>query len=768
MKHVSSRTKVATRSILVAAIAVATMAATITIWLEDIAESYRKAEACLLQVRAMAFELRSLDKEGEVGPGFDYTIAERSDALNSQMLSLMTKLNGPGLNRVNMKPARQAYDRYYRNLRLEYDSLESNENVKAVSIGLVFVDPSFNEFTAALGRATRSYETNATIASASCEAGILVTFFISALFSLRLFKRYERARTASLAAEQEAILHSEERFRSIFRNSSDVVVIAGKDGNIEYISPACRAQWGYDEEALRNQPCLQFVHCDDIGVANAVLHRAMATPGENVATELRLKCAGDEFRPHEVIVNDLSGDFGVHGIVWTFRNITERKIFEQKLSHQAFHDQLTGLPNRALFLDRLERALCSGRTVAVMFLDIDNFKLINDSLGHDAGDHLLKAISERLRACARRTDTVSRLGGDEFTVLIEDLAVDSDPIEIADRIAEALRIPVVIDGREVITTASIGVSVSGSGHADAESMLRDADTAMYNAKSGGKARFVLFDASMTMRVKERLDIETDLRRAIDNQEFELHYQPIVGMQTRQIYAVEALIRWRHPKRGLIPPAMFIGIAEETGLIVPIGRWVLFEACRRAREWQLLHCRRLTVNVNLSARQLQDDNLLDDVKAALEQSGLAPSRLKLEITESLMMTDRGRDIQRLHSLKKLGVRLAIDDFGTGYSSMSYLSTLPVDTLKIDRAFVSRLSGHSDDDAIIQAIIGLGKMLNLEITSEGVETAVQHNLLVSLGCARAQGYFYSRPLPQEEMESYLMAYSEEANSQAPLAA
>ena len=287
-------------------------------------------------------------------------------------------------------------------------------------------------------------------------------------------------------------------------------------------------------------------------------------------------------------------------------------------------------------------------------------------------------------------------------------------------------------------------------------MLRDADTAMYQAKSDGKSRFALFDSAMNVRVKERLDTETDLRRAVENNEFELHYQPIVGIDSGLIDGIEALIRWRHPERGLIPPASFIPVAEETGMIIPIGRWVLFEACRKTREFQSIYNSGLSVNINLSARQLQDAGLVGDVQEALRISGLSPSRLKLEITESLTMTDRGGDIKKLNVLKSLGVRLAIDDFGTGYSSMSYLSTLPIDTIKIDRVFVSRLSGNTDDDAIVQAIIGLAKTLHLEVVGEGVETLEQHERLAELSCDLGQGYYYSKPIPEHGLIDLLKSY------------
>ena len=751
---VSISPKFSSRSLLFAAIAIAGVAALLSLWLEEIAMGYRRAESGLLEIRATAFELRSLDKEGEAGPGFDYSIAEKCLDLNKRTLRLMDSLERHRFGRADLTPTRSAYRIYYGHLDDKIQCLIANDRNKAIAIGMVFVDPAFASFTDVLKTATNSYETSATIASYACEGGIVLTVFISALFAVRLFRRYERARTGLMAARQEAIMRSEERFRSILRNSSDVVLIVGADNHlIEYVSPSCCEQWGYDEVDIRGISVLRQVHEDDLSQAHLLIQHASATPGENIISELRLITMSGSYRHSEVIVNDLRGDPGVRGFVWTFRDITERKSYEQQLSHQAFHDALTGLPNRALFVDRLQHALNAGGTVAVMFLDLDNFKLVNDSLGHEAGDRLLLAVSQRLQASARRHDTIARMGGDEFTILTDHLSDPDAPMEIAVRIEGILRDPILIDGREVVVSASIGIAVNTVGDSDAEAMLRDADTAMYHAKASGKARWALFDSSMKARVTERLELEADLRRAVELGEFELFYQPIIRMATGQILDLEALIRWHHPERGLIPPVKFIGLAEETGLIVPIGRWVLREACRKAREWQRQHNRYLSISVNLSARQLQDDDLLVDVQKALKDSGLSASSLKLEITESLMMSDRGADMQKLHALKRMGIRLAIDDFGTGYSSMSYLSTLPIDTLKIDRAFVSRLGGHSDDDAIVKAIIGLAKMLDLEVTSEGVETSIQHNILASLGCDRGQGYYYSHPLDVDKVEAML---------------
>ncbi|HEX7214148.1 MAG TPA: EAL domain-containing protein, partial [Methylomirabilota bacterium] len=399
-----------------------------------------------------------------------------------------------------------------------------------------------------------------------------------------------------------------------------------------------------------------------------------------------------------------------------------------QLARQAFRDSLTSMPNRALFMDRLSHALTRterrGEQLAVLFLDLDRFKVVNDSLGHSVGDQLLVGVSQRLAGCLRPEDTIARLGGDEFAILLEDVKDDRGPTSVADRLTAELQQPFKVEGREVIITVSIGIAMSTAKRMTPEDILRDADLAMYHAKGKGKARYEVFDKSMNAPAQERMDLELDLRNAVTRGEFTLHYQPVVDLPSGRITEVEALVRWRHPQRGLLFPADFVGLSEETGLIVPLGRWVLHEACRQTRQWQLASPGTpLAISVNISARQLQQPGLVEEIAAVLRDTRLDPSTLRLEITETVVMHDAPATLAKLEALKALGVQLAIDDFGTGYSSLGYLKRFPVDTLKIDRSFVKGIGGNVEDSAIVRAVITVAKSLNLSVTAEGIETAEQ---------------------------------------------
>jgi diguanylate cyclase (GGDEF)-like protein len=449
-----------------------------------------------------------------------------------------------------------------------------------------------------------------------------------------------------------------------------------------------------------------------------------------------------------------------YGRVWSFSDITERKNAEQRLARQAYHDALTGLPNRALFIDRIGRAISrarrSGKSVAVLFLDLDRFKWVNDSLGHEAGDLLLQAVAQRLQKCMRPEDTAARMGGDEFVVLVEDISDVSDATRLADRIAEELRAPFMLGAHEVFTAASIGITVSsGSSDEKASDLLRDADAAMYRSKNRGGSQHQLFTRNMNAVAQANLELETDLRHAIEREEFELMFQPVVNLSTRQVVGVETLVRWHHPQRGAVWAHEFIPLAEHTGLILPIGAWVVGEACRQAHQWQLQSSGGAapSISINLSARQFQQPDLVGTISQALHTTGLLPQLLTLEITESVIMDDAESTIVTLRELKALGVHLAIDDFGTGYSSLSYLKRFPVNTLKIDRSFISGLGSDAEDTAIVRAIVTLAKTLGMDVTAEGVESVEQVQQLQALECDRAQGYYFAPPMPANDLTELL---------------
>jgi predicted signal transduction protein with EAL and GGDEF domain len=458
--------------------------------------------------------------------------------------------------------------------------------------------------------------------------------------------------------------------------------------------------------------------------------------------------------------------------------VVHRVRSQEKLLHDAFHDSLTTLPNRALFLDRLERAVARAKRhadykFAVLFIDIDRFKIVNDSLGHDAGDDLIIQVSQRVLRSLRlddlvsrpvaasagwniKDDTLARLGGDEFTVLLDDIRDPADGIRVAQRIQNTFAEPFVISGQDVFCTASIGI-VSGAGHANAADVLRNADTAMYRAKIHGKARCEIFGEDMHEQSVNRLKLETDLRRALERREFRVYYQPIITLRTGEISGFEALLRWERPGKGFVSPLEFIGVAEEMGLIVLIGMWVLKTACKQAHQWHLEHPLEtpLTMSINISARQFLQDDLVAQVERILRETEVEPSAIKLEITESVTMGDAERTIQIVQGLKKLGLRISIDDFGTGYSSLSYLRRFPMDTLKIDRSFVSDLKKNPENREIISTIIGLARNLGMNVVAEGAETLEEISYLKTLDCEFAQGYYYSKPVDSLGAQALLQA-------------
>jgi diguanylate cyclase (GGDEF)-like protein/PAS domain S-box-containing protein len=547
---------------------------------------------------------------------------------------------------------------------------------------------------------------------------------------------------------------AEARFRSLVQHSSDLILVVDAGGMLQFASPSAVRMLRRSPERLLGAGLAALLHADDQERLAAFLGGVAGTTGVSTPIECRFRLPDGSTRHAELLATDLTGDRSVRGIVLNVRDVSERKSLEEELTRQAFHDPLTGLANRALFLDRVRHALPlarrHGKSLSVLFLDLDDFKKVNDSLGHGEGDRLLITAAERLRICARAGDTLARLGGDEFAVLIED-APDAAATDIAvTRFQTALNRPYHLEGGEVVVTVSIGVASASPEHS-ADDLLRDADTAMYSAKRRGKGRAAAFRPEMTLDVKRRLEMEAALRQAISHGGLELAFQPMYSLRSGLIEGVEALVRWDHPSFGILLPNHFIPLAEETGLIVPLGRWVLRGACRQAREWHehRIGSQPLTIAINISARQLQDLDVVEETRQAIAESGVDPSLVVLEITESVLMQYEGDIQRRLTELKALGVRLAIDDFGTGYSSLSYLQRFPIDILKVARPFVEELDAGVNRAALTRAILGLGAALGLTTVAEGVERAAQCAVLMELGCDYGQGYYFAPPLTADQL-------------------
>jgi diguanylate cyclase (GGDEF)-like protein len=456
----------------------------------------------------------------------------------------------------------------------------------------------------------------------------------------------------------------------------------------------------------------------------------------------------------KIITDD---ETSTHGILLNARDVNERKALESKIIHQAFHDPLTNLANRRLFKSRVEEALIAAADgdmqIGVLFLDLDDFKNVNDTLGHEAGDRLLIEFTEKLRLCVRARDTVARLGGDEFAILIEGEDVREKSTAVAKRILEKVRQTFNIGGFEVKFGTSIGIAIKDHGETTADELLRNADVAMYSAKGKGKNRFVIFETEMHRSLMAQIELEGDLRAAIENRQLNLNYQPILNLRTGEITGMEVLVRWNHPTHGVIAPLDFIRLAEQTGLIVPLGRWIILEACRRSKSLFDKHGNDLTVTINISGKQLENADFISDLAGIIKTVGIRSENMILEITESTMMEDTETILKLLHRIKSLGIRLAIDDFGTGYSSLSYLQQFPIDILKIDRSFVDGIEGSAQKNAVARTIINLSDTLQLATVAEGIENNEQAEILKGLGCEYGQGYFFARPLEFDQFDDLL---------------
>jgi diguanylate cyclase (GGDEF)-like protein/PAS domain S-box-containing protein len=556
-----------------------------------------------------------------------------------------------------------------------------------------------------------------------------------------------------------AMRESERRLRDLIENVQLVSVLLDAKGEVTFANEYALELLGLHEEGVVGHNWFDLVAPLDQRAAMQQAFKERVASGIAPHEEYEILTARGEPRVvswNSTVLHDPQG--GICGVASIGSDVTERRRAEKRLLHDALHDALTGLPNRALFMDRLRTAMSRRKRrpthlFAALVLDLDRFKVVNDSLGHVAGDQFLISIARILLSTLRAEHTVARLGGDEFAILLDDLDDKGDARRVVERIFRALETPIRVSGQEIFATMSIGIAYGGSAYESAEDMMRDADTAMYQAKTTGKARFQIFDESMHQRAVGLLKLEHSLRRATEKNEFVLHYQPIVSLHDEQTAGYEALVRWNHPERGIVGPYEFIHLAEETGLIFRIGGWTLREACRWLTSGSPALPERLSVNVNLSGRQFSQGDLIEEVQKVLSETGLAARRLKLEITESVIMENPEMAVDLLKRLKALGTHLCIDDFGTGYSSLGYLLRFPADTLKIDRSFVNNLGKGGRERDIVGAIISLASSLDMDVVAEGVETSEQLDILRSLGCRYGQGYLFSRPLDQERARAFV---------------
>jgi diguanylate cyclase (GGDEF)-like protein/PAS domain S-box-containing protein len=582
----------------------------------------------------------------------------------------------------------------------------------------------------------------------------VMTMVVFALTLLLMVRQGVVLRGDALARERKAARFVEDRYASLIANASDVIMIVSAEGTLRFVSPACERTLGLKPEAITGRNLPELWVGEDREKLRLFLAEVAAAPSGTVGpVELRIE-RGTKRYVIESVGSNLTNDPAVEGLALNFRDISERKALEEQLRQLAFHDPLTLLANRNLFRDRVQHSLSLAQreqsSVAVMFLDRDNFKNINDSLGHDAGDRLLQAVAQRIVKTTRSSDTVARLGGDEFAVLVEGIATITEVQRLADALIATLDVPFPLNGMEVRVGASIGVAFSAR-ESGTETLLSNADIAMYHAKAAGKNRHVTFQTQMQDMLHERLRLEADIGRALAREEFFLEYQPIIDLGTRSLLGVEALVRWRHPEAGVLMPGRFIQVVEECGQIDKLGRWVLRRACQDLCAWRggVAGGTGLRLAVNISGRHLQHGELVHDVAQALNESGLEPGNLVIELTESTIMYNTDANLERFHRLKALGVRLAIDDFGTGYSSLSYLHRFPIDILKIDRSFVSRLTNSDNGPELASAVITLGETLGLDTVAEGIELEPQVAALLALGCVAGQGFLFARAAPLEQL-------------------
>lgn len=688
------------------------------------------------------------------------------EEIGDQIAADMTSLSRISAAEHELRNVESSLDMYQSVVERQVDLLTARAFDEAWIFGRERVEPAYDALHLSIRAADTAYSELAN--TSDLKARWATTAIVGFVVLVLLAFQYEINRRQRVVqnAEQRVLKDNEARFRSLVQNSADVISITADDLTAHYHSPSIERLLGIAAEDAVGKKFTEFACEEDGLLLEHVRNEVLETPGGMRSVECRLRGPSGATRDVEITVSNQLDVPNVRGLVFNARDITERKdsererqALEEQLAHQAFHDPLTGLANRVLFKDRVDHSLArrsrTGEDVALLFLDLDNFKSVNDSFGHDAGDSLLINVAERLQACLRDADTIARLGGDEFAVLLENVGGVDDVYVVADRLIEALQMPFKLNHRHVMCTASIGIAFSDSTQEAPDELLANADVAMYAAKAQGKSHRETYRPDMRRLLMDRMDLEVRLQQALENREFIVHYQPIVAVVSGHITGVEALVRWQHPEKGILAPGDFIPLAEETGLIVPIGRWVLEQACYQARTWQVQFPSDppLKVSVNLSVRQFQKPNIVAEIASVLQASELPPASLILEITESMLVQDTAAAVRKLEQLKSLGVQIALDDFGTGYSSLSYLRRFPIDVLKIDKSFIEGVHTACEDSTLTRAIVQIGETLSLRTVAEGIELAEQAAELHSLGCNEGQGYYFARPLEADALADLL---------------
>lgn len=758
-------------TLLIAALIVAMTTATFITVLNQWVDRSAKVKSLLIDVKGELSQVSVLEwqaiAQGKITPSL-FTQLQVTRAQTSQMLAKLSKID---LQEHKLKRFFQLYSEYNKAVDTEFKLISAGQITQAIATDEQQVDPAYEMLKAEIAQLNTTYSQQEQLAKDTANFGsALALFLATGVIGFLLWQFASLEQTAKLAiAKQKALSQSEERFRALVQNASDVIIVLSAQWTINYVSGSVKAILHCCPENLVGSNILNLLSKENKALMQNLLVDCLHSP-INPSLELYYQCSKDRWCYVEIVANNLLNHPSVGGIVLTLRDISDRKRALEKLRHNAYHDALTDLPNRTLFMERLQQAVKQAKsqddyTFALLFLDLDRFKIVNDSLGHAIGDQLLIAAARRLESCLREGDTIARFGGDEFGILLDDIEKCDRAIAVAQRIARSLALPFNLDGNEIFISTSIGIALGNKAIGWLDDILRNVDIAMYRAKALGKARYEVFDTAMHTQIVQRLQLETDLRRAIEQQEFRVYYQPIILLETGEITGFEALVRWQHPERGFISPAEFIPLAEETGLIVAIGEQVVRQACQQTRAWQKQFATKtlLTISVNLSVKQLQHTQLIEQIALILLETELSPLSLRLEITESLLMKNEAPVHKILSQLKALGILLYLDDFGTGYSSLSHLHCFPIDTLKIDRCFVNRMTDNDQGLEIVQAIAQMAHALGMDVVAEGVETPSQLCQLVELKCKYGQGYLFSQPLDAEGATVLLERQINETNKQ-----